>query len=232
MIRLHVVAEGQTEEGFCNTVLFPYLQKAGIFPSVRLTWHGKRSTPGTRGGGAKNYQAVKGDIRRWMREDHAGDAWFTTMFDLYGLPADFPGAAQSKGIVDPYQRIAAIEKAFKDDVCAGDDRLWRFIPYLQLHEFEALLFSDPRQMEWEFIEAHQQRGIQSLVDLAESLKNPEVIDDGPETAPSKRIIRYIPEYKGRKSSAGPLVANKIGIELIRQRCGHFDAWLKVLEGLV
>ncbi len=232
MIRLHIVVEGQTEEGFCNTVLFPYLQKAGIHPDVRLTWHGKRSTPGTQGGGAKSYQAIKGDIRRWMREDRGGDAWFTTMFDLYGLPTDFPRIAQPKAIVNPYETVAALERAFKDDVCEGDDCFWRFIPYLQLHEFEALLFSDPRQLEWEFIEAHHQPGIQTLVNLAESLINPELIDEGPETAPSKRIIRSIPEYKGRKSNAGPSVANKIGIDLIRQRCMHFDGWLKQLEGLI
>ncbi len=174
---------------------------------------------------------MRGDIVRWMKEDQRRDAWFTTMFDLYRLPPGFPGLNKLTMTNDPYEKIGALETAFKNDVCEADGRFWRFIPHLQLHEFEALLFSDPTQFNWQFIEDRHERGIEELVKISRHYGNPELIDDGAETAPSKRIIRWIPEYKGRKSSAGPLIADKIGLQLIRKSCSHFDSWLKQLEAL-
>lgn len=61
---------------------------------------------------------------------------FTTMFDLYALPDDFPGYETAKAIGEPYVRVAALETAFAEAINDG-----RFIPYIQLHEFEALLFA-------------------------------------------------------------------------------------------
>jgi len=69
------------------------------------------------------------------------------------------------------------------------------------------------------------------VKLRDHAGSPELIDDGHDTAPSKRIARLIPEYAGMKASAGPLIAAKIGLAAIRQRCSHFDEWLKKLESL-
>lgn len=157
-----------------------------------------------------------------MAED-AG-AVFTTMFDLYALPEDFPGFDDARRLVDPYQRVAFLEAALATDV---DDH--RLIPYLQLHEFEALLFCDPEKFDWEYLE-HEQ-AITRLVEIAEAHDGPELINDDPETAPSKRIVRHIPEYAFQKASAGPLIAQRIGIERMRERCPHFAEWLGRLEAL-
>ena len=61
-------------------------------------------------------------------------------------------------------------------------------------------------------------------------ENPELIDDGPETAPSKRILEEIPEYD--KVAAGVSVVGKIGLPVLRQKCAHFNGWLTKLEQLV
>ena len=104
----------------------------------------------------------------------------------------------------------------------------RFVPYIQLHEFEALILSDPKQLDWEFLE--HDRPIQRLVDMvANEGGNPELIDDGKNTAPSKRIIAEIAEYAGNKATSGPLVAGKIGMPRLRERCRHFAEWI---DGLV
>jgi hypothetical protein len=105
----------------------------------------------------------------------------------------------------------------------------RFLPYIQLHEFEALILSDPAKFDWEFIDHSQ--AIERLLVLCAAYPSPELIDDGEESAPSKRIIKEIPEYEGRKASAGPLIAVKIGLPVIRQKCPHFNAWLVKLERL-
>ena len=60
---------------------------------------------------------------------------FTTMFDLYALPNDFPDYEAAKALGEPYKRVAALETAFAKAI--NDER---FIPYIQLHDLEALLF--------------------------------------------------------------------------------------------
>lgn len=213
MIRLNVLAEGKTEQQFFNLVVRPHLYRLGVGGKVRLI---------NDHGGWNSYRAVKRDLLRWRRQDEA--AWFTTMVDLYALPGDFPAVSRFE---DPYARVAALEKAWFDDV--QEEICGRFVPYVQLHEFEALLFADPQQLDWEFLEHDD--AIANLVAVAERYDNPELIDDGPDTAPSKRIIDQIRQYRGRKASAGPLVASKIGLPRLRQRCRHFNEWIVKLEEL-
>lgn len=226
MRRLNLVVEGQTEEGFVNQVLAPHLGTLGIAAVARCvtTRRDRRRPDLVHRGGLPDYGKARRDLERWVAED--GGAAFTTMFDLYALPEDFPGFHESRRLADPYQRVAFLEAALAADLGLGEHRL---IPYLQLHEFEALLFSDPAKFDWEYLEHDAQ--IARLVEIAEAHESPELIDDGPETAPSKRIARHIPEYAYQKASRGPLIAQKIGIERMRARCPHFAEWLVRLESL-
>lgn len=223
MIRLHVVAEGQTEEEFVNSVLADHLGAFDVSTDVRCVETSRDKRKIYRGG-MLDYSRAKKDLTRWMREDRRPDAVFTTMFDLYALPEDFPEYAAARAHADVYRRVHALEVAF-----AGDVGEHRFIPYLQVHEFEALLLSDPACFRARFHE--REPGIENLITLCNGFPSPELIDDGPKTAPSKRIIAEIPEYEGQKASAGPLLAAKIGLGAIRRRCPHFDEWLSRLEGL-
>jgi len=103
------------------------------------------------------------------------------------------------------------------------------VPHLQLYEFEALLFSDIRVMQSEFPAAAKE--VARLQDSIAAFESPELIDDGPDTSPSKRIIVEIPAYEGLKVSAGPRVAASIGLPTLRNRCTHFNRWLTRLEAL-
>ena len=145
------------------------------------------------------------------------------MFDLYALPNDFPGFAEAARVADPYEKVALLERALDTDV--GDAR---FVPYIQLHEFEALIFARLETLLDEYFDRETE--IQCLRDvLADHDDNPELIDDGLATAPSKRILHQVPEYN--KATAGPDLAARIGIDHLRQRCRHFGDWLEKLEGL-
>lgn len=223
MIRLHVVAEGQTEEELVNAVLADHLGSFDVSTDVRCV-ETSRDKRRIYRGGMLDYTRVRKDLMRWMKEDRRPDAAFTTMFDLYALPVDFPDHAAARAHPDVYQRVRALETAFARDI--GDAR---FIPYIQVHELEALLLSDPSCFRARFRE--RERGIQRLIRLCSGFASPELIDDGPQTAPSKRIIAEIPEYDGQKASAGPLLAAKIGLDVIRRRCPHFAEWLSALEML-
>ncbi|MCG5516255.1 DUF4276 family protein [Ectothiorhodospira sp. 9100] len=221
MIRLHVTAEGQTEKAFIDQVLTPHLARFGVYTDARcvLTSKDKRASMEYRGG-LISYQKAKADIETWMKEDAHPECWFTSMFDLYALPADFPGFNEARPLA-PYERIERLEVSFGNDLGKP-----HFIPYIQLHEFESLILADPSKLDWEYLEHEQPIG--NLVNMV-GTKNPELINDGQETAPSKRILKEIPEYD--KVTSGVSVAAHIGLDTLRASCKHFAEWVSRLEKL-
>lgn len=224
MVRLHITAEGQAEEGFVKFVITNHLGYHSVSTDVRLVFSGRRRRKTFRGGMLASYQRIRNDMMRWMKEDHNPDARFTTLFDLYALPHDFPGFDAAKHHTDPYLRIAELENALAVDI--GDNR---FVPYIQLHEFEALLLADPVHFGGQFPESGNK--IDALVSLSAGFKSRELINDGKTTAPSKRIIAVIPEYEGSKASAGPSIAKSIGLAKMRAKCPRFNEWVTKLENV-
>jgi hypothetical protein len=233
MIRLNMIVEGQTERTFVRDVLAEHLLPFQVYPSARPVETGRKRIMGAREGGKRifrggmtTYQKARKDICRWIKQEEGSrDVYVTTMFDLYALPEDFPGFAGAMAKSTPQLRVEALEEAFRKDI-----NFPRFIPYVQLHEFEALVLADPRRIAPQFEKNEADRAIRNLLSLVQS-SPPEEIDDGEQTAPSKRIIHEIPEYEGVKSSAGPLIVQAIGIQRIRDKCPHFNRWVRRLEGL-
>ena len=222
-IRLNVTAEGQSEERFVKDTLSNHLGTFNISTDVRCVLTSKDRFKSYRGG-LLSYNKAKKDIQTWIKEDNNKDVFFTTMFDLYALPKDFPRYNESLQIRDPYKRITFLEKSFNEDI-----NNYKFIPYLQLHEFEALLFTNIKMLELEYF--NHEKPINSLAQLIDNIGNPELIDDGPNTAPSKRIIKLIPEYEYDKVSVGSTIVNLIGIKDLLSCCHHFNSWIKKLESL-
>ncbi len=224
MIRLHVTAEGPTEERFVYRLLRPHLSIYKVFADARcvLTSRDNRTNQEHRGG-SPAYLTARKDIKAWIAGDNNSDCRFTTMFDLYALPNDFPGKVEANRQSDPYDKVRIIEEAFSEDI--GDRR---FIPYIQLHEFEALIFSEPVKLAIEYFKCEY--AIAHLVGMLESVGgNPECLDDGYETCPSRRILKEIPEYD--KANGGIIVAEEIGLSRMRSKCRHFNDWLTKLEKL-
>ena len=222
-MRLYFIVEGQTEETFVNQVLKPHLATQSIWASATCVTTSRRKGIVYRGG-VTTYQHPKRDITFRMREDQNSNARFTTMLDLYRLPYDFPGHEKSIDVQDPYQRVKILEEALRDDISDP-----RFIPYIQIHEFESLLLTDPQKLDGQFYSNHS--GIHRLVTMANEFASPELINDGQDTAPSIRIAREIPEYPRMKASAGPITASAIGLPALRAKCRHFNEWLSQLEAL-
>jgi hypothetical protein len=222
--RLNIIVEGQTEERFVKDTLSLYLGNFSISTNVRCVETGRNKSTIFRGGLFK-YQKARGDIIKWMKEDQNQEVFFTTMFDLYALPKDFPSNNGAQVILDPYHKVNFLEKEFASDIT---DR--RFIPYLQLHEFESLLFVKPSYLGEIFFEE-----IQNVAKLEEIVRkygdNPEMINDGFSTAPSKRIIQLFPSYDSQKPTAGAKIAEMIGISELKGRCKHFGEWISKLENL-
>jgi hypothetical protein len=147
---------------------------------------------------------------------------FTSFIDLYALPDDFPGVADhTRNSDDPRRYAEALEKALAEDI---PDR--RFIPHLQLHEFETLLFADPTALKIAYT------GIDNAVDELERMiidaGDIEKINDGPQSAPSKRIIRLIPGYSSDKTTVGPDVTEHIGMQKLMNASHHFRDWINLI----
>ena len=225
MARLYLFAEGQTEQTFADTLIKPQLAQYEVFMhNPILTAHAKKKGKVHRGGG-RNYVQMKNDITRFLKQEKAPDVFFTTMIDLYAIHPDFPGLAESESMrQDPLQRVEFLEQRFAADI--GDAR---FIPYIQLHEYEAYLFSAPKC--FKYLDAGRTKEIEALQAIANQYQTPELINDGPQTAPSKRIMAHFPDYGKAKSIYGPLLAEQIGLQVIRSKCYHFNKWLLRLESL-
>lgn len=222
MTRVKVLVEGQTEETFVRDVISDHLARKGIFAVARCVETGRKGNKIFRGG-MTTYSKMKRELEYWMRED-AG-AYYTTMFDFYQLPEDFPGYSVLEKFQSPYEKVAHLEKSFLADISLSR----RFIPYIQLHEFEALLLADPQKFAIYF---DCDREIAALDKLCTEFASPELINQGVETAPSKRIIKEITSYGNLKAVAGPIIAQAIGLPMLRAKCQHFDEWLSKLESLV
>lgn len=224
MMRINILVEGQSEEEFVKRLLIDHLSLREIYPNVQrvVTSRDKRSGI-TFKGGLSNYVKVKNHLLQWMKEDQNKDVRFSTMFDLFRLPNDFPGYAVAKMKQDKYEQVEELESAFETDI--SDDRL---IPYIQLHEFEALILAQPEKFENYFLD--RQTEIMRLKARAAAFGSPELVND--DLPPSKLIEEFFPNYSKVKPAASVAIAEAIGLLTIRQSCRHFAKWLSRLESLV
>ena len=232
-IRLNFIVEGTTEEIFVRDVLKEPFAGKYIFVSARRVETSRKQLrnvdyykPGKQvriyRGGVPNFGKVRRDINRWLTEDNS--AYLTTMFDLYALPDDFPRFDEAMRKSNPYEKVKIIEEGFRTTINNS-----RFIPYVQLHEFEGLLFSNIDVID-EVLRPYQDRSqLDKLRDIRSQFATPEDINDGAETAPSKRLLNLYTFYN--KDVFGSRIANRIGIDNIRNECKHFNEWLVTLIGL-
>jgi len=222
MIRVNAVVEGQTEEDFVNRVLNPYMVERNVVFTPQLVLV-KRSGAARIRGGLQNYANPKWDIQQWMNEDKS--AYCTTMFDYYGLPQDFPGMKYIPSRSTPQDRVIHLERSLSTDL--GNPQ--KFIPYLQLHEFEALLFSDINVLDEILSTLTSESKSDELHQITRTFESPELINDNSATSPSKRLLALFPAYD--KRVFGELVTETIGIDRIRSKCPHFNQWIERLERL-
>jgi Domain of unknown function (DUF4276) len=220
MIRVNIICEGQTEETFTQEVLYHFFMTKSIYLNPILI--GK---PGQKGGNFTFGRLLK-DIRPALGDS---TAYCTTLFDFYGLPNDFPGKAKTKTLTNIADRAQCVMKAVVEALQATNispDALRRFIPYVQMYEFEGLLFSDCSSLASAISQPQLASDFQKIRELFPS---PEDINDSPMTAPSKRISKIYPRYD--KPLHGSLAMIEIGIKAVRQECKLFDRWLQTLEEL-
>lgn len=219
-MRLYVLVEGQTEETFVRTLLAKHLEIHGV--SVRaIVVETSRDAYGRKRRGGGRWARWLRDLKRLTAEQKQNSR-FTTMFDLYGLPPDFPEGDACSAISDTTRRADALQDAMARAV---DD--WRLIPYLQRHEFEALVLAALDSLAGLLADDD----LEGLARLRAEIgpTPPEDVNDGTDTAPSKRLERCIPGY--RKTVHGPLTLEDATLSLLKTRCPRFGGWVTTLEKL-
>jgi hypothetical protein len=221
MSRLLIHVEGQTEEEFVNEVLQDVLLASG-YHSVSARLIGNARLRQHRGG-IRPWVSVRRDIVNHLKEDRGCIA--TTMVDYYALPKSWPGRGDAVSLRFP-QRASFVEDALLADLAVDVDAS-RFVPYVVMHEFEALLFSDCIA----FCNAIGRADLEvSFQAIRNEFSTPEEINDSPISAPSKRVTALVPGYQ--KPFHGVLAALEIGLNRIRAECPHFNDWLFKLARVV
>ncbi len=220
MPNVYIICEGPTEVRFIKNVLAPILGSRSVFlhPVVIGSQRSK--------GGNVTFERLQSNVRRQLYNNR--QSYCSTLVDYYGLDSKFPGIETASTKSNLSSKAKAVVDGFVAELSAtiGQDPLRRFLPYIQMHEFEALMFSEPAT----FADAIGRPELRDeLVEIRRKFETPEHIDNSPVTAPSKRILALIPEYE--KPLMGETATKAIGLPKIRQECPLFDDWLRQLENL-
>ena len=226
MSRLLILVEGQTEEEFVNEVLRPHLVAKGFYAVIASLGGDIRAR---HAGGIMSWPKFRNDIVRHLKQDRG--CFVTIMVDYYGLPVglgrEWPGRADARG--NSLEKGAYVASALLADVASvlgNDFDPNRFVPYVLMHEFEALLFSDCTAFCHGICRPELSDSFQTIRD---GFATPEDINDSPVTAPSKRILQLVTGYQ--KPLLGVLGILEIGLDTLRSQCPSFHRWLTRLENL-
>ncbi len=197
MVRIGISVEGLTEELFVKRLLQPHFGELGIY-----------LTPISIGGNV-SIDRVGGELERLLYSFN----YVTTFFDFYGFKRKH--VEETKASLEA--RIeASVKESYRD----------RLIPYVQMYEFEGLLFSAPEVMAEVLHSVKLEQWALSV--LADFDDNPEKINNSPTTSPSKRLlsqVRYL------KTTHGPEIVVETGMKRLREKCRGLNDWLTRLEAL-
>lgn len=217
MASLNIHTEGHCESEFAKKHLKPHLLKCG-YDQVSIILN--KTSPRHSGGISKYPQFRKNTIRL---SSH-GHFIVTTMIDYYRLPLNFPGMDTLPTTSNPRDKISYLEDKLSEDL---QELSPNFIPYIQLHEFEALLFTDIETID-DILKINRESRLPDLTKILHQYGEAEYIDT--DKGPSKYLAELYPNF-GKKTE-GLIIAEKIGLDSMREQCSHFDKWLKKLEEAV
>ncbi|MCU7935630.1 MAG: DUF4276 family protein [Candidatus Thiodiazotropha sp. (ex Dulcina madagascariensis)] len=197
MVRIGISVEGLTEERFVKGVLAPHFSSQEIYVTpVQIQ-------------GNVSVDRIKGELERLA---YSFD-FVTTFYDFYGFKRK-----------EAHETKVSLEVRIESSIKEGLRE--KLIPYIQMHEFEGLLFSAPGVIA-SVLQDENLEGWAGAI-LVDFDNNPEMINNLPETAPSKRLIK---QTSYRKTTHGPAIAEQIGLAKLREMCEGFHAWLARLEEL-
>lgn len=220
MTRILILVEGQVEEAFVKQVLNPRYDAKGLFFHPTVIETKRVLAGGSFRGGVTSFEKFKRHLLRLLGSAR-GDSLVTTMLDYYRLPDDFPGV-KTKPASNAYDRVHHVEA----EILSHFDGHRNFVPYLSLHEFEALLFSRHEAVPTVLNSPQLAAQLEAIIREAGA---PELINERPGRSPAQRLTSLFPRYQ--KLLHGMLAARRIGLDAMRGACPHFDEWLSKIESV-
>jgi len=215
---IKILVEGPTEILFVNEILKPHFYERGIYIKPFLF---------QKAGGVPKYSISQKQILNTVKSDPS--CCCTTMVDFYGIPTDWPGREQANHCQSCTEKADIVESGILKDIAGHLGNSFnpnRLMPHVQMHEFEALLFSSPAKLA-------ESLGDEKLLSIFQTIRNefstPEEIDDHHDTCPSRWIQGVFEDFK--KTINGISAASRIGLETMRQECPHFNEWITKLEDI-
>ncbi len=222
MKRLAILCEGHTEREFVRTTLAPHLESKGITTAATMI----TTSPGHKGGHGRDFDKIKKDLARLLLSFDA----VSTMLDFYGLPANTPGYTR-QWPTKPLDRADAAENMLRSAMKAPS----KLIPGIMVHEFETLMFVDVVVTAQKILTDSGPERLASkaaeLTTIVSAAGEPEAIDNGQHTAPSKRLAKVFDDPSYDKVLHGPAIANSVGLPALRAACPVFDRWITRLEAV-
>lgn len=215
MKRLIIICEGETEQEFCKDVLYPYFIEKDIHIQAPMI---KKSN-----GGIVMWSELKKQIERHIKQD--SEVKVTTLIDFYGIKSIHAFPKFEEPARSNQEKVQNIEKGMQE--CVDPAMQHHFIPYVQLHEFEALIFCSLDVIKNNFKE--EEANFTEIEKIINYFPNPEDINNNLETAPSKRLEKCITGYN--KPIYGACLTTEIGMAILRQKCPRFNAWIEKLENI-
>lgn len=216
MLEVKVIVEGDTEERFIKQLVAPSLRHLNIFIKPENLK------------GAVKFDRIKFYARNSLRKN--SHVVVTTFIDLYALDTNFPEYAESKNILDVYERLVRLEKALYTAIVEyAGCRPEQFISYIQPYEYEGLLFSDVHALST--VELAWVKKLTELNKVRSAYPSPEHINDGFDTKPSQRLDKLLSAPKYHKTTHGPRIAERVTLKVIEQECPHFRQWMESLRRL-
>jgi Domain of unknown function (DUF4276) len=220
-INVVAIVEGKTEQIFIEQILKPYLAEKMIFVSATQV-----TKPGQKGGDVR-FSRIKKDLELHLKQRQ--DTWVTTLVDYYGTK-EWPGLDKVAPNWRPDQIAQCINDATRAEVnafCGQQQSDRRFIPFMAMHEFEALLFSDSAILA-KALDINEE----IVTNVLKQCGEPEAINNSAQTAPSKRLDAWSKNGSFAKTTLGIAIASKIGIVQMRKKCPLFNAWIAEFENIV
>ena len=218
MSNIKILVEGPTEILFVNEVLKLHFYERGIYIKPFLF---------QKAGGVPKYSISQKQILNTIRSDPS--CFCTTMVDFYGMPTNWPGREQANRCQGCAEKADMVEGGILKDITGHLGNSFnplRIVPYVQMHEFEALLFSSPATLAESL---GIEKSIPAFMAIRNEFSNPEEINDDYDKCPSRQIEGVFQGFK--KTINGITAASRIGLETMRHECPHFNEWITKLEDI-
>ncbi len=220
-IRVYAIVEGKTEKSFIDEVVAPALWPKGVYMEATIA-----KKTGENGGDIK-FVRIQKDIGNFLKQ--RPETYVTLLVDFYGIkdPNSWPGLSDAKQKTTPADKAGTFNEGTRAEISSlfpEHNARERFLPYVSMHEFEALLFSSPQVLADKLAVC-----VSKINQILSECGSPEGINDSALTAPSKRIAELNKSFK--KTSTGIAIAKEIGIDTIRANCPIFNNWISQIESL-